>query len=63
MLCFSPLTLVPFDKRIINVDLLSDSEIEWLNDYHQNVRNVIQNAATTLTDTEISWLQAATAKI
>ena len=63
MLCFSPLTLVPFDKRIINTELLSDKEIDWLNDYHQNVKNVIKNAATTLTDTEISWLEAATAKI
>ena len=63
MLCFSPLTLVPFDKRIINTELLSDKEIDWLNDYHQNVKNVIKNAATTLTDTEISWLETATAKI
>ena len=63
MLCFSPLTLVPFDKRILNKELLNESEINWLNDYHQNVRNVIKNAATTLTDTEISWLDAATAKI
>lgn len=63
MLCFSPLTLVPFDNRLIVKDLLSQNEIEWLNNYHQNVNNVITNAATTLSDTEIGWLSRATAAI
>jgi Xaa-Pro aminopeptidase len=63
MLCFSPLTLVPFDNRLIVKDLLSQSEIDWLNNYHQNVNNVISNAATTLSDTEIGWLSRATAAI
>lgn len=63
MLCFSPLTLVPFDKRFINKELLSQKEIEWLNNYHQNVNNVITNAATSLTEDEITWLNKATAAI
>ena len=63
MLCFSPLTLVPFDKRFIDKELLSQKEIEWLNNYHQNVNNVITNAATSLTEDEITWLNKATAAI
>ena len=63
MLCFSPLTLVPIDKRCIDLSLLNREEKEWLNNYHQNVRSVITNAATTLTDTEVSWLNQATSAI
>lgn len=63
MLCFSPLTLVPFDKRFIDKELLSQKEIEWLNNYHQNVNNVITNVATSLTEDEITWLNKATAAI
>ena len=63
MLCFSPLTLVPFDKRILMKELLIEKEVNWLNAYHQNVRNVIKNAATTLSDTEINWLNNATAPL
>ncbi|MGN0902433.1 MAG: M24 family metallopeptidase, partial [Succinivibrio sp.] len=63
MLCFSPLTLVPFDKRLIIRELLSQNEIDWLNNYHQNVNNVITNAATSLTEDEINWLAKATSAI
>lgn len=63
MLCFSPLTLVPFDNRLILKELLSQKEIDWLNNYHQNVNNVITNAATSLTESEVSWLINATKAI
>lgn len=63
MLCFSPLTLVPIDTRCLDLSLLNSEEKEWLNNYHQNVRSVITNAATTLSDTEISWLNQATSAI
>ncbi len=63
MLCFSPLTLVPFDNRFIIRDLLSQKEIDWLNSYHQNVNNVIINAATSLGDDEVAWLNKVTDSI
>lgn len=63
MLTFSPLTLVPFDNRLIDKNLLSQKEKEWLNNYHQNVNNVITNAATSLTEDEVNWLNRATATI
>lgn len=60
MLCFEVLTLVPFDIRLINRDLLDETEIEWLNDYHQRVRDTIK---PYLTDQEIGWLIGATKQI
>ena len=63
MLCFEPLTLVPFDTRLILRELLTPAERSWLNDYHQNVLSVIKNAASTLSDMEVSYLTTATAAI
>ena len=63
MLCFSPLTLVPFDNRLIIKELLSQKEIDYLNNYHQNVNNVIAAAGTSLTEDELNWLNKATATI
>ncbi|MBO8416478.1 MAG: aminopeptidase P family protein, partial [Proteobacteria bacterium] len=63
MLCFEPLTLVPFDLRLIERELLTAREREWLNNYHQHVYNLITSTATTLSDLELNWLAAATAAI
>lgn len=63
MLCFEPLTLVPFDNRLILREMLSPSERAWLNEYHQNVYSIIKNAGTTLSDMEVSYLTKATAPI
>jgi Xaa-Pro aminopeptidase len=60
MLNFEVLTLVPFDLRLINTELLTDTEIDWLNDYHQRVRDTIK---PYLTDQEIGWLIGATKQI
>ena len=58
-----PLTLVPFDNRLIIKELLSQKEIDYLNNYHQNVNNVIAAAGTSLTEDELNWLNKATATI
>ncbi len=63
MLCFLPLTMVPFDLKLIDLSLLSDTERAWLNSYHHNVFEIIEAASTTLTDIEMSWLKRATAEI
>ena len=34
---FDNLTLVPFDKNSLNNNLLSKSEIQWINNYHKKV--------------------------
>lgn len=37
-LCFETLTLCPIDTRLIDANLLTSNEIDWLNRYHQTVR-------------------------
>lgn len=38
MLCFEDLTLVPIDRSLIDVSLLTEAERTWINTYHQKVR-------------------------
>ena len=60
MLGFEPLTLVPFDKRLIDKSLLSHEEIAWLNNYHQTVYAKI---SPYLKPDEAAWLKSATDQI
>uniref|UniRef100_A0A7M5X5T1 Uncharacterized protein n=2 Tax=Clytia hemisphaerica TaxID=252671 RepID=A0A7M5X5T1_9CNID len=38
---FEVLTLVPFDRNLINVEMLSQSELDWLNSYNKKIRDVM----------------------
>ncbi len=58
MMSFETLTLAPFDKNLIDIDLLTRAELKWLNNYHQLVWKTISK---TLTGKEKSWLKSATA--
>ncbi|XP_057164391.1 xaa-Pro aminopeptidase 1 isoform X2 [Ursus arctos] len=40
-LTFEPLTLVPIQTKMIDVDSLTDKECDWLNNYHLTCREVI----------------------
>ncbi|XP_022424519.1 xaa-Pro aminopeptidase 1 isoform X1 [Delphinapterus leucas] len=40
-LTFDPLTLVPIQTKMIDVDSLTDKECDWLNNYHLTCRDVI----------------------
>ncbi|NXJ50575.1 XPP1 aminopeptidase, partial [Spizaetus tyrannus] len=40
-LTFEPLTLVPIQTKMIDVNLLTQKERNWVNDYHQKCREVI----------------------
>lgn len=59
-LSFENLTLFPIDKRVIDATLLSTSEKEWLNEYHQNVFNKL---SSLLSKEENEWLRAKTLPI
>lgn len=60
MLGFESLTMVPFDKRLIDLAMLTASEREWINAYHTRIRDTL----TPLLDPNtIQWLDAATAVI
>lgn len=56
-LCFETLTLVPFNRKLIDVDMLSQEEWEWLNAYHQTVRETL---LPHLDPDTAAWLVEAT---
>jgi Xaa-Pro aminopeptidase len=53
---FEPLTLCPIDKAPIMLDMLTDEELRWLNDYHQTV---YERLAPHLDGEECQWLHNA----
>lgn len=55
-----PLTMVPFDKGAIDVNLLTKREIGLLNDYHTKVYETL---APHFTGEELVWLGEATAAV
>ncbi len=60
MMKFETLTLAPFDKRLIEPELLTKTELKWLNSYHRQVWKTI---GPELSGTEKSWLKEATRPI
>jgi Xaa-Pro aminopeptidase len=57
MMGFETITFVPYDRRLIDVELLSSRERAWVDAYHGHVRRLISPA---LQDTDRTWLEAAT---
>lgn len=59
---FTPLTLAPLDRRLIDVDLLTDAEKEWVNAYHKRVADTL---SPRLSDSEnfATWLEKVCAPI
>ena len=60
MLEFETLTLAPFDARLLDVELLTSKELDWLNDYHALVREKI---GPHLEGDDLAWLERATQPI
>ncbi|MBC8257827.1 MAG: aminopeptidase P family protein [SAR324 cluster bacterium] len=60
-LCFEALTMIPFERRLIDKDLLSAEELQWLNAYHIQV---MENLSPLLDNPEdLKWLTWACEKI
>ena len=57
---FESLTLCPIDKTPIIKEMLLQEEIDWLNQYHQKVVEIL---SPHLCDSEAAWLQEACAAI
>ena len=57
---FEALTLCPIDTRCIDRALLRDDEADWLNRYHQEVR---ERLAPRLSGAALAWLKARTTPI
>ncbi len=53
-LSFANLTLYPFERDLIIKDDLNKDEIEWVNQYHQEV---LSHLSPLLNDEEIKWLE------
>ncbi|MCG8580313.1 MAG: aminopeptidase P family protein [Bacteroidales bacterium] len=57
---FETLTLCPIDSRAIDVSLMNQTEIDWLNNYHQQV---FDKLSPLLSDEEKKWLENCTKAI
>ena len=60
LLEFETLTRAPIDRALVDVSLLTDAELDWLNRYHATVRADI---APLVDDETAAWLKQATEPI
>ena len=57
MNAFETLTLAPIDRRLIDLSMMSQQELAWLNDYHARVCREVRPHVDEMTKL---WLDAAT---
>ncbi len=57
---FETLTLFPYDARLIDKSMLSQEEIQWINNYHQEVYDRL---SIYLNEEQCAWLKGKTSKI
>jgi len=54
---FDTFTLVPIDTSCLDLELMTDDELQWLNDYHQKV---YQQVAPLVSERAKNWLEQKT---
>jgi len=59
-LAFDTLTLAPYDRKLIDTELLNGEEINWINQYQAEV---LRRLKPMLKDAELDWLEGATAEL
>ncbi|MEI6860277.1 MAG: aminopeptidase P family protein [Shewanella sp.] len=57
---FEVLTLIPMDSRLIDKCLLTETELTWFNDYHQQVYKAL---SPLMQSSDLTWLKNATKAI
>lgn len=57
---FETITLCPFDRALFQTSIMTDDEINWVNNYHAMV---FERLSPSLTEAERQWLAEATAPI
>jgi len=57
---FETLTWAPFDRRLIDTTLLTRAELDWIDDYHDQVRTVV---GPHLDGQDCGWLEAVCAPL
>lgn len=60
MYCFETLTYVPFDRRLIDLDQLNQSERDWIDAYHAKTRSAL---APYVSEPARDWLFSATERL
>ena len=53
---FETLTFAPIDKTLVKRELLSEAELQWWNNYHAKVRDIV---APQLSGETLAWLEEA----
>ncbi|KAK7406647.1 hypothetical protein VNO78_08276 [Psophocarpus tetragonolobus] len=56
-LSFEHITWAPYQTKLIDLNLLSPNEIDWLNSYHSTCRDIL---APYMNEVENAWLKKAT---
>ncbi|KAJ0973659.1 hypothetical protein J5N97_015624 [Dioscorea zingiberensis] len=59
-LSFEHITWAPYQKKLMDLNLLNPKEIEWIDSYHSTCRQVL---APYLNEQEMAWLSKATEPI
>lgn len=58
---YEPITLVPLQAKMIDIKILTDQEISWINKYHEKV---LRDVGTLLKkqghDNDYNWLENQT---
>ena len=57
---FKTITMYPYDKSLIDISLLSDQELNWVNTYH---KQVYDRLSPLLSDVEKTWLADKTSPL
>ncbi|MFP4535327.1 MAG: aminopeptidase P family protein [Spirochaetaceae bacterium] len=57
---FETVTLFPYERKLIDVELLSEEEVRWIDGYHQRV---YQELAPLVDEKGRTWLEAKTAPL
>ena len=57
LLGFENLTFVPFDRRLMDMPLLTDTEKDWIDLYHSDV---LQKVGPYVKESVLTWLKNAT---
>ncbi len=57
---FDTMTLFPFDTALMQTEMMTDAEIEWVNAYHAEVR---RRLTPLLSAEEAAWIEKKTASI
>ena len=57
---FQPITLVPFEPKLIDPKLMTVRQLEWLNMYNQEILGKVLPKITVNDERTLAWIRART---